>query len=270
MKRALLFALFLAGLLGCQEERTWAPAWKPLNPLSMPRQGVAAVAVDGFIYAMGGARGTEFLASTEYAKIREDGSLEPWKPGPAMNDARGYFDTVFHEGFIYVVGGGNGESGHNLLRSVERARVQPDGTLSAWEKEAHEMVMPRRCSKIVLIDDTLYAVGGFGGDMLNSVEHAVLEPGGGTGEWLEEPERLTTMRYISGVKNVNGTVYVVGNHEQEFRGVRGSGMRSISRTPCCARYELRASAVAIDGGRGPRCPGRPAAACLVQAPPAAV
>jgi hypothetical protein len=207
--------LILAALLGCQEERSWAPAWKPSNPLSTPRQGVAAVEVDGFIYAMGGARGTEFLASTEYAKIRKDGSLEPWKPGPAMNEARGYFDAVFHEGSLYVVGGGNGEAGHNLLRSVERARVQPDGSLSAWQLEVHEMVMPRRCSKIVLIDDTLYAVGGFGGDMLNSVEHSVLEPGGGTGEWLEEPERLTTMRYISGVKSVDGNVYVVGNHEQK-------------------------------------------------------
>jgi len=223
MKRALLFIILVAGLLGCQEERTWAPVWKPLSPLSTNRQGVAAVEVGGFIYAMGGARGTEYLATTEYTKIRADGSLEPWKPGSTMNEARGYFDTVFHDGFIYVVGGGNGEAGHNLLRSVERARVQPDGSLSAWEMEAHEMVMPRRCSKIVLIDDTIYAVGGFGGDMLNSVEHAVLTPGGGTGEWLEEPERLTTMRYISGVKSVNGNVYVVGNHEQK----RGAATKEV-------------------------------------------
>jgi hypothetical protein len=223
MRRLLSISLVLAGILGCQEELTWAPAWKQLNPLSTLRQGLAAVEVNGFIYAIGGAVGSEFLASTEYAKIRKDGSLGPWKPGPSMHEARGYFDGVFHEGYIYVVGGGNGEAGHNLLRSVERARVQPDGTLSAWEKEAHEMVMPRRCSKIVLIDGSIYAVGGFGGDMLNSVEHARIEPGGGTGEWLEEPERLTTMRYISGVKSVDGIVYVVGNHEQE----RGSATRDV-------------------------------------------
>jgi hypothetical protein len=181
------------------------------------------VEVNGFIYAMGGALGTEFLNSTEYAEIQEDGSLSRWKPGPPMHEARGYFDAVFHEGYIYVVGGGNGPSGKNLLRSVERARVRPGGTLSAWEKEAHEMVMPRRCSKIVLIDGSIYAVGGFGGDMLNSVEHTTIEPGGGTGEWFEEPERLTTMRYISGVKSVNGIVYVVGNHEQE----RGAATKDV-------------------------------------------
>jgi hypothetical protein len=223
MRRILLITLVFAGLLGCQEERTWAPVWKQLNPLSTPRQGLAAVEVNGFIYAMGGALGTEFLNSTEFAKIQKDGSLGPWKPGPPMQEARGYFDAVFTEGYVYVVGGGNGEAGHNLLRSVERARVHSDGTLSAWEKEPHEMVMPRRCSKIVLIDGSVYAVGGFGGDMLNSVEHARIEPGGGTGEWFEEPERLTTMRYISGVKSVNGSVYVVGNHEQK----RGSATKDV-------------------------------------------
>jgi hypothetical protein len=181
------------------------------------------VEVNGFLYAMGGALGTSFLNSTEYAKIRNDGSLGAWTPGLPMVEARGYFDAVFHEGYIYVVGGGNGEAGHNLLRSVERARVRPDGSLSAWELEANEMVLPRRCSKIVLIDDSIYAVGGFGGDMLNSVEHAKVKPGGGTGEWFEEPERLTTMRYISGVKSIDGIVYVVGNHEQE----RGAATRDV-------------------------------------------
>jgi hypothetical protein len=231
MRHVLAITLVAVGLLGCQdepapapqEERTWVPTWKQLNPLSVPRQGLAAVEVNGFIYAMGGALGTEFLSGTEYAKIQPDGSLGRWQPGPPMHDARGYFDAVFYEGYIYVVGGGNGEAGQNLLRTVERARVQPDGSLAAWEREAHEMVMPRRCAKIVLIDGSIYAVGGFGGDMLNSVEHTRIKPGGGTEEWLEEPERLTTMRYISGVKSVDGIVYVVGNHEQE----KGASTRDV-------------------------------------------
>ncbi len=215
MRRVLVITLLLAGLLGCQDEpRTWAPMWKPLNSLSVQRQGLAAVEVNGFIYAMGGAAGTTFLNTTEYAKIQENGSLGPWKPGPPMNEARGYFGAVVQDDFIYVIGGGNGEAGKVLLRTVERARVLPDGSLSPWETEPHVMVMPRRCSKVVLIDRTIYAVGGFGGDMLDSVEHAKIKPEGGTEEWYEEPERLTEMSYISGVKSVDGIVYVAGNHEQ--------------------------------------------------------
>ncbi|MHC4429775.1 MAG: hypothetical protein ACYS0D_14410, partial [Planctomycetota bacterium] len=89
MRHVLAITFVVAGLLGCQEERTWAPAWKQLNPLSVPRQGLAAVEVNGFIYAMGGALGTDFLNSTEYARIRRDGSLGPWRPGPPMHEARG-------------------------------------------------------------------------------------------------------------------------------------------------------------------------------------
>lgn len=202
------FALFT------DDSKTWAPTWKPTSSLSVDRQGVAAVEVNGFIYAMGGAMGTNFLNTTEYAKIQEDGSLGPWMPGPPMNKARGYFDAVVQDGFIYVIGGGHGKAGKVLLRTVERARVLPDGSLSPWEIEPHEMVMPRRCSKVVLIDGTIYAIGGFSGDMLNSVEHARIKPEGGTEEWYMEPERLTEMSYISGVKSVDGIVYVAGSHEQ--------------------------------------------------------
>jgi len=193
---------------------TWSPIWKPASRLSVDRQGLAAVEFNGFIYAMGGARGTDFLNTTEYAKIQEDGSLGPWIPGPPMNEARGYFGAVVQDGIIYVIGGGNGEAGEILLRTVERSRVLPDGSLSPWETEPHVMVMPRRCSKVVLIDSTIYAIGGFSGDMLDSVEHARIKPGGGTEEWYEEPERLTEMSYISGVKSVDGIAYVAGSHDQ--------------------------------------------------------
>lgn len=221
MKSVLVVVLVLIAVLitavlfrSAEDPKKWAPVWKPANSLSIDRQGLAAVEVNGFIYAMGGARGTEFLNTTEYAKIREDGSLGPWVPGPPMNEARGYFDAVVQDGFIYVIGGGHGKAGKVLLRSVERARVLPDGSLSAWETEPHGMIMPRRCSKAVLIDGTIYAIGGFSGDMLDSVEHARIKPEGGTGEWYEEPERLTEMSYISGVKSVDGVVYVAGSHEQ--------------------------------------------------------
>ncbi len=214
MRRTLLALCCLATLAGCKEKRTWQPRWRRAESMIVPRQGAAAVQVNGFIYVMGGAVGSEFHSSTEYAKIKEDGSLGPWQVGPPMHEERGYFDAVHHDGWIYVIGGGNGEGGHVLLRSVERARVLPDGRLSPWQQEPEGMVMPRRCNKTVLIDGTIYALGGFSGDMLNSVEHTKILPDGSTSDWLEEQERLTVMRYISGVKYVDGVVYVVGSHDQ--------------------------------------------------------
>lgn len=224
MRRTLFALCCIAALAGCKDKsRTWQPRWRPAAPLNVVRSGAAAVQVNGFIYVMGGAARTNFHRSTEYAQIRADGSLGPWQAGPPMHEARGYFDAVHHEGWIYVIGGGNGEDGHVLLRSVERARVLPDGKLSPWQQEPAGMVMPRRCNKTVLIDGSIYALGGFGGDMLNTVEHTRILPGGATGDWLEEGERLTVMRYISGVKYVDGVVYVVGSHDQST----GAGIRDV-------------------------------------------
>ena len=215
MRRTLFALCCLATLVGCKDKsRSWQPRWRRAESLTVSRQGAAAVQVNGFIYVMGGAFRTDFLNSTEYAQIKEDGSLGPWQAGPPMHEARGYFDAVYHNGWIYVIGGGNGEGGHVLLRSVERARVLPDGKLSPWQQEPVGMVMPRRCNKTVLINGSIYALGGFSGDMLNSVEHTKILPDGSTSDWLEEQERLTVMRYISGVKYVDGAVYVVGSHEQ--------------------------------------------------------
>ena len=74
----LIVTLVLAVLfLSTDNSKTWAPTWKPTSRLSVDRQGLAAVEVHGFIYAMGGALGTTFLNTTEYAKIQEDGSLGP-------------------------------------------------------------------------------------------------------------------------------------------------------------------------------------------------
>jgi hypothetical protein len=224
MRRTLFALCCIATLVGCKDKsRSWQPRWRAAESLTVPRQGAAGVQLNGFIYVMGGARGEEFLNSTEYAQIKEDGSLGPWQVGPPMHEARGYFDAVHHDGWIYVIGGGSGDAGHVLLRSVERARVLADGKLSPWQQEPAGMVMPRRCNKTVLIDGSIYALGGFGGDMLNSVEHAKILPDGSTSDWLEEQERLTVMRYISGVKYVDGVVYVVGSHDQ----ATGAGIKDV-------------------------------------------
>ncbi|HEX9051986.1 MAG TPA: hypothetical protein VF841_15760 [Anaeromyxobacter sp.] len=224
MRRTLFALCCIAALIGCKEKpRVWQQRWRPAAPLLVPRQGAAAVEANGFIYVMGGAFRTQFHQSTEYAKIEKDGSLGPWQAGPPMHEARGYFDAEYHDGWIYVVGGGSGDAGQVLLRSVERARVLPDGRLSPWQLEPLGMVMPRRCNKTVLIDGSIYALGGFSGDMLDTVEHTKLQPDGSTGDWFEEQERLTIMRYISGVKYVDGVVYVVGSHDQ----TTGSAVRDV-------------------------------------------
>ena len=213
--------LLLPLLPGCkQASRTWIAGWQEAAPLIESRAGASVVVANGHMYMIGGVNDGGFLKTTEYARISKDGSLGPWQMGPMLNVERGHAEAVFHGGFIYVVGGGNGPNGSILLRSAERTRIGPDGSMGPWTKEKASLVIPRRCSMLVVRDNDIYAVGGFGGLMLDTVERVEILDDGRLGEWVLEPEIMTIPRYVNGVQESGGIIYVVGGHAQK----RGGGI----------------------------------------------
>lgn len=227
MHKLAIFAL-LCTLTACStQSKIWVPDWKETSPISIPRAGAALVAVNDTLYLIGGVDGNDFLKTTEYARVHKDGSLGPWQAGPSLNEPRGFIDAVIHDGSIYVVGGGNGPNGHNLLRTAERAHILPDGTLGPWETEKNQMVVPRRCSKLIATDTALYSFGGFGGVLLDTVERADFMPDGSTGEWVLEPKTMLLPRYVNGVKKWGSSAYVIGGHDQD----KGVGITDVEWSP---------------------------------------
>lgn len=243
--RRILFALSMAlaastGAGAVQEQgKSWLAAWRETSPMLEVRSGAAHYAANDIIHMIGGIGGKivkgkvgpdaaasttkMFMRSSEYARVRPDGSLSGWRSGPPLNMARGFFSAVAHNGHLYVVGGANGPFGSNLLDSVERARIRPDGTLEGWVLEKNRLNIARRCVKLAVIGDYIYAFGGFGGILLDTVERAEIKPDGSLGEWLVASDRMTTARYISGVEAVGKGVYVVGGHDKD----NGAGMREV-------------------------------------------
>jgi len=189
--------------------------WLQTSPLLAPRSGAGVLEVNGVIYAIAGIDGKQFLRSSEYSAIHDDGSLAAWQASSELNEARGFFGVAAHGGFIYAVGGGNGPSGHHLLRSVERAAVRDDGSLGPWHRETQQLNLPRRCAKVVASGDYLYAIGGFGGALLDSVERARFNGDGSLGPWQILPDKLTQPRYIHAEAEVNGRLYIVGGHAEQ-------------------------------------------------------
>jgi len=209
------------------QSKLWIPDWKETSGLSGPRAGAAAVIFDDTLFIIGGVDGKDFLDTTEFARLRKDGSLEPWLPGPRLNEPRGFIDAVVHNGYVYVAGGGNGPNGHNLLPTVERARILPGGTLGPWETEKNRMNVARRCSKVVATDTALFTFGGYGGALLDTVERADFMPDGSLGEWQLEPETMLLPRYVNGVKKFGSAAYVIGGHDQ----TRGIGITDVEWSP---------------------------------------
>ena len=206
-------AVWILLLSGCATQ-VWIPDWKETSRINIPRAGTASVLVKDRIYLIGGVDGKDFLKTTEYAQIQKDGSLGPWQFGHELNEARGFTDAVVQGDYVYVVGGGNGPFGHHLLHSVERAQILADGTLGPWQKEKNEMVVARRCSKIIATDKAIYSFGGFGGVLLDSVEYAGIQPDGSLGEWKLDPKVMTMQRYVNTVKKEGDMFFVIGGHDQ--------------------------------------------------------
>jgi hypothetical protein len=228
--RVFAFALMLASLLmqACSSgpEKTWVAGWQETTAMNEVRAGAASVVHNGFVYVIAGVDGKNFLRTTEYAKINADGSLGPWQQGTSLNEERGFTEAVVHGDFVYVVGGGNGPNGQNLLRSVERASINSDGSLGAWIKESHATVLPRRCTKLGLIGNRIYSFGGFGGALLDSVEFTTIKEDGSVGEWQLASETMNLPRYVNSVKAVGGAAYVLGGHDE----VKGVGITDVEWT----------------------------------------
>ena len=218
MKIIVVYLLLVLIVAGCGSEpesnKVWIPGWKEATSLNIPRAGAATVIYNNVIYVLGGVDGRNFLTSTEYAKIQPNGSLSEWRMGPELPTERGFTSAVVHDGYIYVVGGGNGPNGQHLLRSTERAKINDDGTLAQWETEVTKTVMPRRCTKLGLINDRIYSFGGYGGVLLDSVEFSPIDEVGNTGDWTIASETMTLPRYVNSVKVVGGRAYVIGGHDQ--------------------------------------------------------
>lgn len=221
----LLLVIILPTLVSCSpaKKKVWIPGWKETSPMNISRAGSAVVVSGNFIYMIAGVDGRQFLRSTEYAEILPNGQLGQWKMGPPLVVDRGFTEAVTDHGYIYVVGGGNGPNGQHLLQSVERARINQDGSLGPWRLESSHTVLPRRCTKLALINNTLYSFGGFGGVLLDSVEYAKIADDGSVGKWQMASESMTMPRYVNSVKSVDGAAYVFGGHDQQ----KGVGIKDV-------------------------------------------
>lgn len=223
------FFLLLFSLVACDseqpplQEKTWIPGWQQTSEMSIARAGAAVVSYNNRIYMIGGVDGKNFLRSVEMSEVRHDGSLSAWKVVSNMPEARGFISAVIHNARVYVVGGGNGPYGKNLLNSVVSAPLLENGMLGEWREEKEKMLVPRRCSKIISDGNSLYALGGFGGALLDTVESTVFKANGELDKWHMQNNRLTIPRYVNEVKKVGDRIFALGGHHQS----KGVGINQI-------------------------------------------
>lgn len=145
--------------------------WRQGPPLMVRRGLGALVATAGFLYAVGGDWAEQ---SVERAAIQADGTLGPWEPTTSLREIRRQHAVAAAGGYLYAIGGYGQRA---ATASVERARVQADGSLGPWEP-ASSLTAPAMNLGAVATGGFLYAVGGGGVNSdLTRVQAAALDPG---------------------------------------------------------------------------------------------
>jgi hypothetical protein len=152
--------------------------WQATSPMTTPRLRFGAVSVGSYLYAVGGAQlfPSPILSSAERAVIQPDGSLGTWELTSSLTMPRVDLAVVAVGGYIYALGG---YKSFESTSSVERAVIQTDGSLGAWEVISN-MTVARQSFAAVAAGGYIYAIGGIN---TTSVERAAVQPDGSLGPW---------------------------------------------------------------------------------------
>lgn len=196
------------------KQSNWVSGWQTLNSFKLARRAPAAVAHNGYLYLVGGIDGNaNYVRTVEYAPILENGSLGTWQHTNPIIEGRFYNAVVAFNGFLYTLGGGSGLPGEQNypIATVERAPINEDGSLGQWQKIG-QMLTPRRGLKTVLHNNTLYAIGGYDGRFLKSIEQTQIHADGQLSNWQMEEHESIIDRYIHSAAAKGEFIYLLGGH----------------------------------------------------------
>jgi hypothetical protein len=166
-------------------------------------------------------------ASSRSEIVEPDGSLGPWQLIGSINSARYLLAATESAGYIYVVGG-HGYGGA-YFNSVERAAVQPDGTVGPWQFTA-PMNTEREGLTVATYRGHLYALGGYNGSInVNTVEQAAINSDGTLNSWTVMPS-MTLARVYPAAFAAENHLFAVGGYSPSG-GIQNSVERAELNPP---------------------------------------
>jgi N-acetylneuraminic acid mutarotase len=209
--------------------------WTTESPMLFPTFGYASAVVDGKIYVMGGARqfltGWNSLTSVNSNQVY-DAKNDSWSSRETLPTAESYAAAAATSGLtapkrVYVVGG---------FDQVDYSKVVYvyDAGRNRWNTAA-SMPTARGHLALAVVDDVLYAIGGFDGENWLDVNEEYMPFGYGTVPpelHVLSPENKTyTNNNVSLVLSVNKPTTWIGYSLDEQTNVTVSGDTVLAGVP---------------------------------------
>ena len=180
--------------------------WRTRAQMPTPRTGLAVVAYEEWVYAIGGV-GNEGV--TDRVEIY-DPQADMWTAGSPKPTPVGFVSAAVLDGKIYVPGG------INAAQQPQDALEVYDPALDTWEVRA-PLPQPLGAYGLAAFDGQLYLFGGLGeGGYLTSVYRYDL----GADDW-QAVGQMETPRGFLAAATVGEQIYVVGGYDDltEFNTV---------------------------------------------------
>lgn len=175
-----------------------ADAWSERAPLPRPRHGLAAAAIGGLVYVVGGSDGR----SVDGALDVYDPAADRWTRGPPLPTPRTRLAAAALGGRLFALGGAPDAAGRGATDAVDVF----DPATGAWARAA-PLPSPRQGSAAAVIGDRLFVFGGFVRGL--GVLAETLEYDAEGDRWLRRAD-LPTPRDQAAVAELGGRAHLVG------------------------------------------------------------
>lgn len=174
----------------------------------------AAVAVNGYLYHIGGCDSGGQTTTVYFARANSDGSTSSWTTTTSLSQSMCGGDAVAYNGYIYV-NGGTGTSANS--RDIYIAKPNSDGTISSWTTQDNptNYTIGLKDQGMAAYNGRLYITAGKTDDGLDNrnrtVYYGTIGPDGTVPSFTAQTNWLPDDDFNAGETIIaNGYLYVFG------------------------------------------------------------
>lgn len=193
--------LGLWAIAPARSESTASGTWVVKAPMPAIRNEVAATALNGKVYVLGGNIGggaADLARNEEY-----DPMTDQWRVRWPLPRGANHMNAVALNGKIYVVGGFADARHVNPVNGV----YEYDPAGDSW-RTLPPLSSPRGSVGVAAVDGKIHAIGGRGPDFKTVSTHQVLDPA--TGKWSEAAPLPGRAHDHTATIAVDGKIHVIG------------------------------------------------------------